>query len=101
MAFDRYGIDDSYYDAQGVEHLTSPETRAALLAAMGVEAGGPPVAGSAETAVRVLTPGGAGAHGVDRSLTGPAELQLEDGTTVWPRSRKNSRKARRTSAALM
>src|SRR4051812_44505628 len=27
--------------------------------------------------------------------------RLEDATTVWPRSRKNSRKARRTSAALM
>ena len=36
MASDRYGIDDRFHDAHGVEHVTSPETRAALLAAMGI-----------------------------------------------------------------
>jgi 4-alpha-glucanotransferase len=76
MASDPFGIDDGYHDAQGVEHLTSPETRAALLTAMGVEVGGPPPAGSADDAVRVLSPGG------DRSLSAPAELVMEDGTSL-------------------
>ena len=33
MASDRYGIDDRFHDAHGVEHVTSAETRVALLAA--------------------------------------------------------------------
>jgi len=80
MASDRYGIDDRFHDAHGVEHVTSPETRAALLAAMGITpqvgVGAPPPPGSEHDAVRVLVPG----H-FDRALTGPAELVLEDGTS--------------------
>jgi (1->4)-alpha-D-glucan 1-alpha-D-glucosylmutase len=34
----RYGIEDSFLDAHGIERATSPETRQALLAAMGVNA---------------------------------------------------------------
>jgi 4-alpha-glucanotransferase len=70
VATDVYGIDDGYYDAGGVEHLTSPAARAALRAAMG--AGQPP--GAAAEAVRVLVPGG------DRTLSGGADLTLEDGS---------------------
>ena len=83
MASDRYGIDDRFHDAHGVEHLTTPETRAALLAAMGIDpqVDAPPDAprglGSEDSAVRVLVPG----H-VDRALAGPAELVLEDGTSL-------------------
>ncbi len=33
---DHWGIDDRYYDALGIQHVTSWTTRAALLAAMGV-----------------------------------------------------------------
>ena len=79
MASDRYGIDDRFHDAHGVEHVTSPETRAALLAAMGIDpqVDAPPTPGSEDSAVRVLVPG----H-VDRALAGPAELVLEDGTSL-------------------
>src|SRR4051812_24221420 len=38
---------------------------------------------------------------VNSSVGSLPGTRLEDGTMVWPRSRKNSRKARRTSAALM
>jgi 4-alpha-glucanotransferase len=75
MATDRFGIDDSYHDARGVEHGTSRATRAALQAAMGVEpeTAAPPL--DEPDAVRVLMPGG------DRSLAGPADLVLEDGSS--------------------
>jgi 4-alpha-glucanotransferase len=88
MSTDRFGISDRYHDAAGVEHLTTDETRAALLRAMGVEApkgeaeanddsylGASRHDGTADAEVRVLTPGG------DRSLKLPADLALEDGTT--------------------
>jgi 4-alpha-glucanotransferase len=83
MASDRYGIDDRYHDAQGVEHLTSPETRAALMAAMGIapQSDAPPTAAdvaSEDNSIRLMVPGG----GIDRTLAGPADLVLEDGTTV-------------------
>src|SRR6187431_93027 len=79
MASDRYGIDDRFHDAHGVEHVTSPETRAALLAAMGInpEADAPGGLSSVDSAVRVLVPGD-----FDRALTGPAELVLEDGASL-------------------
>ena len=75
MATDRFGIDDSYHDAQGARHETSRETRAALQAAMGVapETAAPPL--DEPDAVRVLVPGG------DRSLEGGGDLVLEDGTS--------------------
>jgi 4-alpha-glucanotransferase len=81
MATDRFGITDRYHDIQGKEHLTTPETRAALLRAMGVspeEANAPADAardGTQPDAVRVLQPGD------DRKLTAPVEILLEDGST--------------------
>src|SRR4051794_19237288 len=44
---DHWGIDDPYFDALGIEHVTSRATRAALLSAMGVP---PEPAGVAEAA---------------------------------------------------
>ena len=35
---DRYGIESSFKDARGIEQFTAPETRVALLAAMGADA---------------------------------------------------------------
>jgi 4-alpha-glucanotransferase len=67
MPTDRFGIANRYYDALGKEHVTTPETRAALRRAMGVPEVDPPD-------VRVLEPGG------DRRLDEPVELALEDGT---------------------
>ena len=79
MATDRFGIDDGYHDARGVEHRTSTATRAALRAAMGVHADADADAdasapdGGAQ-AVRVLLPGD------DRTAPGGADLTLEDGS---------------------
>jgi 4-alpha-glucanotransferase len=70
VATDAHGIDDAYYDAGGVEHLTSPAARAALRTAMGAGE----AAGAGAEAVRVLVPGG------DRTLSGGADLTLEDGS---------------------
>jgi 4-alpha-glucanotransferase len=81
MSTDRFGITDSFFDVHGKAHLTSPETRAALLRAMGVsgeEAAAPAAkapAGSQADAVRVLQPGD------DRALSAPVEIALEDGST--------------------
>jgi 4-alpha-glucanotransferase len=94
MSTDRFGITGRYFDALGAEHLTSPETRAALRRAMGepehlaedeAQAGAQAQANddaapgtSARAAepgpVRVLQPGG------DRTLTEPVEIALEDGS---------------------
>jgi 4-alpha-glucanotransferase len=93
MAKDPYGIVERYHDARGVEHETTDETRAAILAAMGVDPLAPPFAeeateevteGATEQArkgartevppVRVLDPGGS------RDLPGGGDLVLEDGT---------------------
>jgi 4-alpha-glucanotransferase len=95
MSTDRFGISDRYHDTQGRTHVTSPETRAALLAAMGIGTEEAAVAaaeaakgdeakpsapaphrndGTDEDAVRVLSPGG------DRALAQPVEILLEDGT---------------------
>src|SRR5580698_10391489 len=37
MTTDAWGVDDQYYDALGTHRVTSPKTRAAIHAAMGVE----------------------------------------------------------------
>ncbi len=53
MQIDEFGIRDEYHDAFGTLHHTSAETRAALLAAMGIVPGQPPP----RRAVRVVRPG--------------------------------------------
>jgi 4-alpha-glucanotransferase len=75
MAHDLFGIDDDYHDTRGVKRETSRETRAALLAAMGVtpDAGAAPP--GAADAVRIWRPGD------DLALDGPADLVLEDGSS--------------------
>ena len=79
---DAWGIVSGYHDVPGAWHETPPETRAALLSAMGVDgAAGPPP----EAPVRVLRrdpdlmP-----HSAFRipHWNGPAELTLEDGTVL-------------------
>ncbi|HEV3032044.1 MAG TPA: 4-alpha-glucanotransferase [Polyangia bacterium] len=98
MPTDRFGICDRYHDAQGAEHITTNETRAALRRAMGVSQADEPRGaaderssdegsgtesgracaardGSAGDAVCVLQPGG------DRALAQPVEIALEDGST--------------------
>ncbi len=96
MAKDRFGIDEGYHDARGTAHVTTPETRAALLAAMGVddaEAGGPGTEAPGTEAppngpppVRVVVrgaPGAAAAAGEGRGDLGGdlvGDLILEDGT---------------------
>jgi 4-alpha-glucanotransferase len=80
---DRWGIDDRYRDVQGGEHVLRPETRAALLAAMGVDR-----SDSAEAAlsasgpyadvVVVQGPPGDAARWTSASA---GELRLEDGST--------------------
>lgn len=71
---DAWGLTSGYDDAHGAWQATSPETRRALLAAMGVDDGARPPAGPAP--VRVLRPGAA------VPLRGPVELTLEDGTVL-------------------
>jgi 4-alpha-glucanotransferase len=74
MATHIWGIDDGYEDALGVWRETPTTTRSALLAAMGVDPAqsGPPP----EPPVRVLR------SGQTLPLEKPAELRLEDGTTL-------------------
>ena len=71
---DPFGIVDDFIDTTGATRKTSPETRAALRAAMGADpkAEAPDDDGTRD--VRVLTPGG------DRRLAGRADLVLEDGS---------------------
>ena len=98
---DQWGIDDRYFDALGIEHVTSRATRAALLSAMGVP---PEPAGAPEPAHHGAEHrhGGHGApkpgvpaidddvHGrvkIVRSgespfIAAPARLTLEDGTVI-------------------
>ncbi len=85
MSTDRFGISDRYHDAHGAEHVTTPETRAALRRAMGVPddteerddsyAASSGRDGTADDLVRVVQPGDA------RALAAPVELLLEDGTS--------------------
>jgi 4-alpha-glucanotransferase len=87
MPTDRFGITGRYFDAQGTEHLTTSETRAALRRAMGepetlpedeadaaTHEAAPPLRVGERAPVRVLQPGG------DRALAAPVELELEDGS---------------------
>jgi 4-alpha-glucanotransferase len=70
---DGFGIDSGYFDIAGRWWDTLPETRRALIEAMGLdpESPEPPPA-----RVEVLVPGRTS------SLRGPAEILLEDGTTL-------------------
>jgi 4-alpha-glucanotransferase len=82
MPTDRFGIAHRYYDAHGRQHVTTPETRAALRRAMGAPEQDPePGTEAAPTlplpaahdVVRVLQPGG------ERALGAPVEIALEGG----------------------
>ena len=75
MARDRFGIDDGYHDARGTAHVTTPETRAALLAAMGIGAEEAAHTESGPPPVRVVV---ADAPQTDDDRSG--DLILEDGT---------------------
>ena len=97
---DQWGIDDRYFDALGVEHVTSRETHAALLAAMGLRPSPParrrprrPKTGSARAArrtARACPPIDDDVHGrvkVVRAgespfIAAPGRLTLEDGTVL-------------------
>ena len=70
MAHDVWGVTDGYEDALGAWHPTTPESRAAALAAMGVDERIP---SPGEASVRVIR------SGATPALAGPAELRLEDG----------------------
>src|ERR671912_117851 len=72
---DPWGIDDGYWDVQGVWHETPPDTAAALRSAMGAGAG-PDDGPSAGRPVWVVRAGAA------EPLLGPCELVLEDGAEV-------------------
>ena len=74
MSTDVWGIDNGYEDALGVWRPTSPTTRLALLASMGVDASeqsAPPAAPVQVIRPKQVVP-----------LEGPAELTLEDGTVL-------------------
>jgi 4-alpha-glucanotransferase len=73
---ERWGIHPGYHDMFGHWHATPPETREALLAAMGVVSDQPPQ--DVPLAVLVLQ------SGETRSLSVAAELTLEDGTVLRP-----------------
>jgi 4-alpha-glucanotransferase len=79
MATDPWGIDDGYWDVAGQWHGTSPDTAAALRAAMGAgddagaDADAVPPSGPAIWVVQA---------GRAEPLLGPCELALEDGTEV-------------------
>jgi 4-alpha-glucanotransferase len=75
MARDRFGIDDGYHDARGTAHVTTPETRAALLAAMGIGAEEAAATESGPPPVRVVV---AGTPHTEDDVSG--DLILEDGT---------------------
>ena len=69
-----WGIEPGYWDTEGVWHKTSAETRAVLLAAMGVdEATSAPPSPPAVRVVRARTA---------VRIRGPATLQLEEGARI-------------------
>lgn len=71
---DPWGIQNGYWDVEGQWHETAPETRQAILAAMGAE--DPNAIGQQSDRVRVLYP---------EDLPGwsePGQLTLEDGTVL-------------------
>jgi 4-alpha-glucanotransferase len=70
MSADPWSVTDGYEDSTGHWRATSPETREALLAAMGVE----PATAPGPTSVRVLRPGD--------PLRERGELALEDGAVL-------------------
>jgi 4-alpha-glucanotransferase len=72
VSTDAWGLTSGYHDNQGHWHQTSPQTRAALLTAMGVNPERSAAPGPAR--VRVLQAGQAAAW------PEPADLTLEDGT---------------------
>jgi 4-alpha-glucanotransferase len=71
-AADAWGITDGFVDALGRWRPTSPETRRALLAAMGAD---PDLPGPAPAPVQVVRAG-------SRAPLGPGELRLEAGGSV-------------------
>ncbi len=73
---DPWGIDDGYWDVDGVWHETSPDTAAALRSAMGAGGAGPDDGPAAGRPVWVVRAGAA------EPLLGPCELALEDGSEV-------------------
>lgn len=70
---DAWSIDDGFLDATGAWRDTRPETRAALVAAMGGEPGGAPPETVRPLVVRA---------GRARALDAPAEIRLEDGAVL-------------------
>src|SRR4051812_32693547 len=75
MAGDAWGIDDGYWDISGQWHDTPEQTRRALRLAMGglADVEDPPPASRPVWFVR---------HGSAPPIQRPAELRLEDGTSV-------------------
>lgn len=73
MATDVWGVSDAYVDLQGIRHELRPETRHAVLTAMGVKDGTSPP----ESAVRVVRAG----HPV--RIPDATELRLEDGSVRY------------------
>jgi 4-alpha-glucanotransferase len=78
MARDRFGIDDGYHDARGTAHVTTQETRAALLEAMGVSAAEAAHPESGPPPVRVVVPGVGTPESPGAEAAG--DLILEDGS---------------------
>jgi 4-alpha-glucanotransferase len=74
---DPWGLDDGYVDVHGTWHATSPETAAALKAAMGVPEDGP--GSEAPPHDRLLWIVRAGSAD---PLHSPCDLTLEDGTSL-------------------
>ena len=77
MAADSWGIEDRFHDAFGVERITSDETHAEILRAMGVDPRAPAVPAPA----RVLVVR-AGDHASVAAGGQALRLDLEDGTTL-------------------
>ncbi len=75
MAVDAWGITDGYWSSDRVHFETSPDTRAALLAAMGADEhpDGPP---DPSPPMWIVT------QGATDALWSPADLRLEDGSIV-------------------
>jgi 4-alpha-glucanotransferase len=74
VTHDRWGVTDGYEDASGEWCATTPESRAAVLAAMGVAPSDEET--EAEPSIRVIRPG------ASTAIDEPAELRLEDGAVL-------------------
>jgi 4-alpha-glucanotransferase len=87
---DSWGIDDQYFDALGTAHVTSRETRAALLAAMGRDPAEVDLAPAGPTAgqvrmvqvVRVTDLADPSQAGGAAAIDAPGRLTLEDGAVI-------------------